>query len=84
MMGIWNLVTDSVSSGSKLEVQFRVQIGTELELLQQVSNYQKTEPHRTSGVSAGSTLSHTQNFGSIYVFEFWWYHNMICTEKMQF
>ena len=54
----------SVSNGSKSAGRFRVRVGTELEPLQRVLPHEKTEPHRTRGFLAGSTISPTQNFGS--------------------
>jgi len=53
----------SVSNRSKSAVQFRVQVGTQLELLQWIVPHKTTEPHRTRGFLAGSTISLTQNLG---------------------
>jgi len=54
----------SISNGSKLAVQFQVQVGTELELLQCVLPYKKTKQDQTRSFLAGSTFSLTQIFGS--------------------
>ena len=67
--GIMMLALANVSNGSKLAIQFRVQVGTELELFQRVLPHQETKPHQTRGFLGSSTFSQGQIFGSNSVFE---------------